>query len=111
MLNNKNVRILLGILGVVLLVYVLWNVRTIIIYFFAASIIAFIARPLMRLLGKIKIKNWELPNWLKSALILVSFVFILFGAVKLIIPTVLQQADIISQIDTTLLLERLQPQQ
>lgn len=110
MLNNKNVRILLGILGVVLLAYVLWNVRTIIIYFFVAAIIAFVARPLMRLLGKIKIKNWELPNWLKSALVLVSFIFLLFGAVKLIIPTVLQQADIISEIDTTLLLKRLQPQ-
>jgi predicted PurR-regulated permease PerM len=110
MLNNKNIRILLGVLGVVLLGYILWNVRTIIIYFFAAAIIAFVARPLMRLLGKVKIKEFELPNWLKSALVLACFIFIMFGAVQMLIPTVLTQADIISQIDTNLLLERLQPQ-
>lgn len=110
MLNNKNIRILLGVLGVVLLGYILWNVRTIIIYFFAAAIIAFVARPLMRLLGKVKIKEFELPNWLKSALVLACFFFIMFGAVQMLIPTVLTQADIISQIDTNLLLERLQPQ-
>ncbi len=110
MLENKNVRILLGIIGIVLLAYVLWNIRTIIIYFFAASIIAFVAHPLMRLLGKIKIKDYQLPNWLKSALVLVAFVFIIFSAVKLLIPTVLKQADIISQIDTNVLIDRLEPQ-
>ena len=78
--------------------------------FFAASIIAFVAHPLMRLLGKIKIKDYQLPNWLKSALVLVAFVFIIFSAVKLLIPTVLKQADIISQIDTNVLIDRLEPQ-
>ncbi len=34
MLQNKNVRLFLWVLGVLILGYVLWNVRTIIYYFF-----------------------------------------------------------------------------
>ena len=110
MWNNRNVRLALWAIGVLILGYVLWNVRSIIIYFFIAAIIAFIARPLMSLLSKIKIKNWAMPNWLKSALVLITFVFIVIGAFNLIIPTVVHQADIISKIDTENLIQTIQPQ-
>ncbi|MGB0850372.1 MAG: AI-2E family transporter [Bacteroidia bacterium] len=110
MLQNKNVRLILGILGVIFLGYILWNVRTIIYYFFAAAIVAFIARPLMRLLGRVKIKGWVLPNWLKSALVLVIFGTIITSLFGLIIPTVAEQAHIISKIDTDNVVQRLQPQ-
>ena len=62
MLKNKNVRLFLGLFGVVILGYIVWNVRSIIYYFFAAAIIAFLARPLMTLLSKVKIKNWEIDH-------------------------------------------------
>ena len=110
MWNNRNVRLALWAIGVLILAYVLWNVRTIIIYFFIAAIIAFVARPLMGLLGKIRIKNWTMPNWLKSALVLFTFVLIVIGAFNLIIPTVIHQADIISKIDTENLVKTIQPQ-
>ncbi len=110
MLQNRNIRLILGIIGIILLGYVLWNVRSIIYYFFAAGVIAFIARPLMTLLGKVKIRGWVLPNWLKSAIVLVGMVGIVFGLFRMIIPTVVHQADIISKIDTGTLLGRIQPQ-
>ncbi|MBT8327660.1 MAG: AI-2E family transporter [Bacteroidia bacterium] len=110
MWNNRTVRLALWAIGVIILAYVLWNVRTIIIYFFIAAIIAFVARPLMGLLGKIKIKNWTMPSWLKSALVLIAFVFIVIGAFNFIIPTVIHQADIISKIDTDNLIQSIQPQ-
>ncbi|PCJ64833.1 MAG: hypothetical protein COA58_11190 [Bacteroidetes bacterium] len=110
MLKNKNVRLFLGILGVLVLGYILWNVRTIIYYFFAAAVIAFVARPLMRLLGRVKIKGWVLPNWLKSALVLVTFVVIIFSLFSMVIPTIAEQAHIISKIDTKNIVDRIQPQ-
>jgi len=110
MLQNKNVRLALWIIGVLILGYVLWNVRTIIYYFFAAAIIAFIARPLMRLLGKVRIKGWAFPTWLKSSIVLVAFVAIIAGLFKMIIPTVVEQAHIISKIDAKNVVERIQPQ-
>ena len=110
MLQNKNVRLFLGLLGVVILGYILWNVRSIIYYFFAAAIIAFLARPLMRLLGKVKIKNWEIPNWLKSSVVLVTFVFVIIGLFRLLIPTVIEQAHIISEINADNIVDRIQPQ-
>jgi predicted PurR-regulated permease PerM len=110
MFQNKNIRLILGIIGVLFLGYVLWNVRTIIYYFFAAAIIAFIARPLMRLLGRIKIKGWIIPNWLKSAIVLVVFGTIITSLFSMVIPTVIEQAHIISKIDTNNIVERIQPQ-
>lgn len=110
MLQNKNIRLALGIIGVLILGYVLWNVRSIIYYFFAAAIIAFLARPLMRLLGRVKLKGWEIPNWLKSSLVLITFVFIIIGLFRLIIPTVIEQAHIISEIDADNIVARIQPQ-
>ena len=107
---NKNLRILLGVIGFILLIYVLWNVRTIIYYFFTAAIIAFIGRPLVALMGRIQIREKKLPNWLKSLLVLASFVLLLFGFFQMIIPTVISQANIISQIDPTQMVEKFQPQ-
>lgn len=109
-MNNKNLRIILGIIGFILLMYILWNVRTIIIYFFSATIIAFIGRPLIRLLSKVRIKQWALPNWLKSVLVLFTFGLLLFGFFQLIIPTVIAQANIISNIDPNVMVEQLEPQ-
>lgn len=110
MLQNRNVKLILGILGVVILGYVLWNVRSIIYYFFAAAVIAFLARPLMRLLGKVRIKSLKLPDWLKAAVVLVTFFGILIGVFSYIIPTVVHQADIISKIDVDKVVGRVQPQ-
>ncbi len=110
MLQNKNVRLVLGIIGVLLLGYVLWNVRTIITYFFAAGIIAFVARPMMRVLGKFHIKGWYMTSWLKAGLVLLLFVAVVFGLLRMIIPTVIEQAHIISEIDTNQLVKRLEPQ-
>ncbi|MFY0644746.1 MAG: AI-2E family transporter [Bacteroidia bacterium] len=107
---NKNLRILLGVIGFLLMVYVLWNVRTIIYYFFTAAIIAFIGRPLVGLLGRIKIKGKTLPNWLKSLAVLVTFGLLLFGFFQMIIPTVISQANIISTIEPEQMVERFQPQ-
>lgn len=110
MLQNRNIKLGLGIIGIILLGYVLWNVRDIIYYFFAAAIIAFIARPLMRILGRVRIKNWVAPNWLKAAIVLGTFIIIIVSLISLIIPTVAHQADIIGKIDTQVLIEKLQPQ-
>lgn len=109
MLQNKNIRLALGIIGILIFGYLLWNVRFIIYYFFAAAIIAFIARPLMRFLGRVKFKNWEMPNWLKSATVLTTFVIIIIGLFKLIVPTVIEQAHIISEIDANTVVSRIQP--
>lgn len=110
MFQNKTTRIILGLLGLVLLVYLLWNVRTIIYYFFASAIIAFIARPLVRLLGKITVKGRVLPEWLKSTVVLLLLFSLLIGAFSYIIPTVLHQANLISKIDTDTIIKQLQPQ-
>ena len=99
----------LPIVGVIVLFYLLWNVRTIIYYFFTAVIIAFIGRPLMALLSHIHIKGYYLPNWSKAVITLVAFIGLLFGFFQLIIPPVISQAEIIADIDASQIIESLNP--
>ena len=51
-----------------------------------------------------------LPNWLKSTIVLVTFVTIIVSLFRMLIPTVVEQAQIISKIDTNNIVERVQPQ-
>ena len=108
MLSTKNIRLILGLLGLILLGYILWNVRLMIYSFFAATIVAFIARPLMRLLGAIRIKQWQLPNALRAALVLLFMIGVVASIIGFLAPIVVHQAHILSQIDTNGVLLRIQ---
>ena len=76
--------------------------------FFAATIVAFIARPLMRLLGAIRIKQWQLPNALRAAVVLLFMIGVLASIICFMAPIVVHQAHILSQIDTNGVLLRIQ---
>lgn len=108
MLSTKTIRLILGFLGLILLGYILWNVRLMIYSFFAATILAFIARPLMRLLGAVRIKQWQLPNALRAGLVLALIIGVVTGIIQFMAPIVVHQADILSQIDTNGILLRIQ---
>ena len=108
MLSTKNIRLILGLLGLILLGYILLNVRLMIYSFFAATIVAFIARPLMRLLGAIRIKQWQLPNALRAAVVLLFMIGVVASIIGFLAPIVVHQAHILSQIDTNGVLLRIQ---
>ena len=110
MSSSKNIRLILGFLGLVLLCYVLWNVRLMIYSFFAATIVAFIARPLMRLLGLIRIKKWQLPNTLRAALVISFMIGVVASIIRFLAPIIIHQAHILSQIDTNGVFNRIQSQ-
>jgi len=108
MLSTKNIQLILGFLGLILLGYILWNVRLMIYSFFAAIILAFIARPLMSLLGAVSIKQWKLPNAMRAGLVLALIIGVVTSIIRFMAPIVVHQADILSQIDTNGILVRIQ---
>ena len=108
MSSNKNTRLILGFLGLMILCYILWNVRLMIYSFFASTIVAFIARPLMRLLDRIHIKKWQLPNALRAALVLSFMIGIMASVICFLAPIIVHQAHILSQINTDVLFNRIQ---
>jgi len=103
---NKNLRIILIILGAALLIYVLYNLSNVLIYFFTSAILALIGRPLMVFLAKFKIKGRQLPNWLNALAVLVLFVALLLGFVGLLVPIINQEIQVISAINVEELLTK-----
>lgn len=65
-----------------------WYFRNVIIYILLAGVLSLIGRPLMRMLGKVRIKNKVMPSWLCAILAIILILFIFFGIVTLVIPVV-----------------------
>lgn len=96
---NKNLRIILIILGAALLVCVLYNLSNVLIYFFISAILALVGRPLMVFLSKFKIKGKQLPNWLSALAVLVLFITLMVGFVRLLVPIINEEIQVISSIN------------
>ncbi|MCP4312250.1 MAG: AI-2E family transporter [Bacteroidetes bacterium] len=96
-------RTLLVTAGVVLLALLVWRFSSIVAYILVASVLALIARPLVRMLGKIRIGKWQIPVSIRALLTLVSIWVIFFGFFRLFIPLVAIEANELSGIDTELI--------
>lgn len=110
--NNFSSRIwrfIAGAIFIFLLVYVVWAARSIIFYFLTAVFIAFLGRPLFILLDKVKIKQMMMPNWLKSAVVLLSIVGLIALFFRLTIPTIFAQAEYFSSLDAATFVETVSP--
>lgn len=65
-----------------------WYFRNILLYILAAVVVSLIAKPLMRLLQKIRIKGHKAPDWLLAAFTLILLMSLLFSAVTILFPIV-----------------------
>ncbi|MCF8372725.1 MAG: AI-2E family transporter [Bacteroidales bacterium] len=97
---NKNLRIVLIALGVVLLLASLWYFKSIVAYLLIAAIISLIGQPLVDLFDRIKIKKFHLPRALSAALTLVVIWVLVLGFFRIFIPLVANQATELSAIDS-----------
>ncbi len=98
-------RSLLIIAGVILLGLLVWRFSNIVAYILIASVLSLIARPLVRLLGKIRIGKWKIPVSIRSLLTLLVIWAVIFGFFRLFIPLIASEAQDLSNIDTQLVIE------
>lgn len=98
-------RTLLIILGIILLGLMVWRFSSIVAYILIASVLSLIARPLVRLLGKIRIGKWQIPVSIRALLTLFAIWAFFFGFFRVFIPLVASEAQELSSIDTALVVE------
>jgi len=98
-------RSLLVVAGVVLLGFLVWRFSNIVAYILIASLLSLIARPLVRLMGRIRIGKWHLPVSLRAFLTLIVIWLIFFGFFRLFIPLVAAEAQDLSSIETQLVID------
>ena len=91
-------------IGIALLVYFLYALRTILLYMIIAAVVALIGRPIVGFLkSKLRFKNSS-----AALFTMVLFVFIIIGLFKLFIPLVVEQGENLSllnieDLETTIL--------
>lgn len=96
-----------AVIGTLLLLAVLWYLRTYVAYLLVAGIISIIGRPLVVRLNQIKIGKFYIPNAVSALLTLIVIVLVVAGAVSLFIPLVASQAQVIAQINVDSVLDSL----
>jgi len=105
---NSFCRYLLIILGVAILGYVLWYFSNVLAYILVAAVLSLVGRPLIGLLGRVRIGRFRLPDGLSAMIVLVLIWFLFFGFFRLFVPLIANEANELSQIDSQLLLEKLE---
>lgn len=94
---NGILRALAIITGIALLLYFLYQIRTVIAYVFIAAVAALIARPVV-IFFRSKLK---MPNTLAVVISMVLFTGLLFGLIALFIPLISQQSENLSLLNVS----------
>lgn len=101
---NQIIKLILGALALLLLIWILWQVRQIGIYFGVAVVLTLMGRPLMLLLGRIHIGGRSLPNWLKALMVLFTIILLVGLLFLIFIPIINSQIAILTSLDVEQLL-------
>lgn len=96
---NRITRIIITSIFTILLALSLWYFSDLVTYLIISVILSLIGRPLVKILSKIKIKNFQIPKSLAAAITLIAQVIFFASIIMLFIPVVSHQANVISNID------------
>ena len=93
-------RTLLVLVGLVIMGLMVWRFFNIVAYVLVASVLSLIARPLVRLLGGIRLWKWRIPVSLRALITLLVIWAVVFGFFRLFVPLVASEVQELSNIDT-----------
>ncbi|HER07836.1 MAG TPA: AI-2E family transporter [Bacteroides sp.] len=101
-------RTLLVIAGIAVLVFLVWRFSNIVAYLLIASVLSLIGRPLVHLLGRIRIGKWQIPVTLRAMVTLIVIWVAIFSFFRLFIPLVASEAQELSKVDTNKIFQQLE---
>ena len=103
--NCLNPRSLLVVAGLILLGLLVWRFSSIVAYILIASVLSLITRPIVRMLGRIRIGRRHIPVSIRALITLVFIWIVFFSFFRIFIPLVASEAQELSNIDTELVIE------
>lgn len=95
---NKRAKRIIGIIISVLLLVLLWYIRNVVTYVLISVVLSLVARPILKILDKVKVKDKELPDALKAGVALVSILAIFLGILSVFVPLLAKEIQVISSI-------------
>jgi len=96
-------RTLLITAGVIVLALLTWRFSSIVAYILVASVLSLVARPLVKLLGRIRIGKWQIPVSVRAMITLMLIWLVFFTFFRLFIPLIANEAHELSGVDTELI--------
>ncbi len=97
----SGILIFLSILLIAVAGWAFWQVRTIFIYVIVSAILAMITRPVENGLQRLRIGKLKLPRSIRAVIILLGIYLIIYSFIAIFIPLLVDQATIISNVNTT----------
>ncbi|MEG0467603.1 MAG: AI-2E family transporter [Mucinivorans sp.] len=89
-------RIAAMLTGLAVLVFFVWYFHVIVFYILGAAVLSLIGKPLVRILMRIKIREWTFPKWAAAAVTLVALVAGILGLAWLFVPVVIDKFSMIA---------------
>ncbi|CAA6829876.1 MAG: Permease [uncultured Aureispira sp.] len=91
-------------------------IACLIIYYFSdiftwvvlAWVLSLLGSPLMKLMGRIRYKNWELPNSIRALIVLLLFYGVFGLLFYIFVPVIVQQGRNLAEVDYTAIVESLE---
>jgi predicted PurR-regulated permease PerM len=97
---NQTFRYILIGLGIVLAILTIWYFIHIVAYILISAVIALIGRPLVELLGKIRLYKLKIPKWVRALFTLLLMWVIFLTFFRIVIPLVIYELNDLAGIDT-----------
>lgn len=98
---NSIFKIVLAIIIIPLTIFLCWYFKSIIVYILLSAVLSFIGRPLMNVLGKIRIKGCGISEGIKAGVSLLTIWLVFFSFFRILIPLVVNEAKEFSKIDVS----------
>ncbi|HEX2975690.1 MAG TPA: AI-2E family transporter, partial [Bacteroidales bacterium] len=97
---NVTLRNILIVIGSFLLLILFWYFRSIVVYVLVAGVLSIMGRPLVDLLGRIRIRKWVFPRSIAALVTIVVMWSLIIMFFKTFIPLISQQISYFSSIES-----------
>lgn len=88
-----------------IIAFMVWYFSGIVTYIVIATLLSLMGNPLVKRLNKIKIGKRSIPHGLSATITLITMILIFGAFVLLIVPMIIQQANVITSIDVNALVD------
>lgn len=104
---RSNLKYFLIFLLVAFIGFVLWYFKSIIAYIIISAVLSLIGRPLIDLLGKVRIRNIKIPRPVSALITLLAIWMLIFAFFRIFIPLLAYEAKDLSNINVEKISESL----
>ncbi len=105
---SRTAKYILIAIGIALLGFILWYFKSIVAYILISAVLALVGRPIVDLLGKVKVKNIKLPMAIRAFIALLVLWALFLSFFRIFIPLITSQANELSQLDVQAVLTNLE---